>query len=81
MALTRTAKHWLLGLLGAGAAGTGYVVWRRHHEHSPGRLASPQHPHAAHAAHAAHARHYKHENERGHYGHHHHHHKEHDHGE
>jgi hypothetical protein len=65
VALTRTAKHWLLGLLGAGTATTGYVVWRRHREHDHKLLGAP-----------ARARHYRHENARGHYGHHHHHHKE-----
>lgn len=72
MALTRTAKHWLLGLLGAGAAGTGYVVWRRHREHGHKQLGSP------HGKHPHHQHHKKQGNERGHYGHHH---KEHGHGE
>jgi uncharacterized iron-regulated membrane protein len=65
--MTSTGKSWLLGLLGVGAAGTGYVIWRRHR--APAHRMLGAHEHRGHK---------KHGNQRGEYGHKHH--KEHGHG-
>jgi hypothetical protein len=75
--MTPTQKRWAIGgSIGAAAAGLGYWIFRRRHEHP---TAHGHHEHHGH--HEEHEEHEEeHENQRGEYGHHkkhkHHHHHE-----
>jgi hypothetical protein len=78
MALTDKQARWAVGgSIGAAAAGLGYWIWRRRHEHPTSHEQHAHHGHRGHEEHAEHEDHEEHENQRGEYGHHKHKHKHH----